>query len=318
MKSLVLQFILAKGAGEAAIRRLLSFARDNGTREAGRVCADAEVLSSALRIGRGVAEAVVASRMVAEKLKRELDERGVQMLLWNSSDYPTSLAAILGRTSPPVLFVRGNVSLLAKPTVGFCGSRHSSERGLSMASACAESLSRKGVCVVSGYARGVDECAHVAAVKSGGSTIFVLAEGILSFSERPDVVSLLNEENHLFLSQFPPMETWYAHNAMRRNHTIVGLSRAMVVIEAGERGGTMAAGLASLEHHVPLYVIDYSNPPLSAVGNRCLCERGGVPLRPQTDGLIDICQIDLEGVRTSVACQTEQMTLFAGDGEYDI
>ena len=66
---------------------------------------------------------------------------------------------------------------------------------------------------------------------------------------------------------------------MKRNSTIIGLSKAMILIEAGRTGGTFAAGEESLRTNTPLFVIDYAKPEVSAEANPYFISRGGHPIR---------------------------------------
>ena len=78
---------------------------------------------------------------------------------------------------PPVLFVRGPIDLTAAPSVGFCGSRSATDRGLEVAADIADQVAHHAVNVVSGGAKGVDITAHRTALTRGGTTTVVLAEG---------------------------------------------------------------------------------------------------------------------------------------------
>ena len=286
MRIPLLQVALAKGAGDAVVRRLLAYSQRYGVTAARTLCKNAAELVRNLDVRSGVAESIVESLSGAQCLLDRLTRERVEVLYLGMELYPERLVRVLGRNAPPVLYVRGNVSLLTHVGVGFCGSRHSSVMGLETAAALSKLSVQNQMGVVSGYAGGVDTCAHCAALRSGGSTVFVLAEGILNVREKLEVAALIKQDNHLFVSQFPPECGWYAHNAMRRNHLIVGLSDAMVVIEAGATGGTMAAGEAALQHGTPLFVVDYRDPPMSAAGNAPLIVKGGRALRRTSSGEI--------------------------------
>ena len=217
-------------------------------------------------------------------LAAALHKQGVTMLLRGAPGYPPALLRTLGgEQAPPVLFVQGEPARLADPTpaVGFCGSRHASPRALSVAAACAERLAAQGVNVVSGHAAGVDEAVHTAALRAGLTTL-VLPEGILRFRLRGALAPLARPDNLVVVSSFPPRLPWSVGNAMARNHLICGLSGALIVIEAGDTGGTLAAGRAALAHGVPLFVVDFAPP--AAPGNALLLAAGGVPLRRRPSG----------------------------------
>jgi DNA processing protein len=206
--------------------------------------------------------------------------RGVDALLPDDDYYPTSLRDI--RRSVPALFAWGRQELLNRPAIGMCGSRAASHRGLDAAAACGEEVARAGFAIVSGYARGVDTETHLAALREGGVTIIVLAEGILHFKPKRVFSGLPFDEDHvLVISQFSPRQSWASWAAMARNQVIVNASQALVVIEASERGGTLDAGLYALRVGRPLLVLDLGDeaPP----GNRLLLDQGATAVRTRKE-----------------------------------
>lgn len=210
----------------------------------------------------------------------ELRERGVEAMLFGQEDFPDSLV-FQGKPLMPILFYRGNKDLFYEPGVGMCGSRNVSTKGLEAAERCGVAASSQNWTIVSGYAKGVDTATHLAALRSGGRTVIVLAEGIDFFRVKRDFAADFDAERTLVISQFAPTQTWQAHAAMARNSIIFGLSRALVVIEAGERGGTLAAGHGALKMGRPVLVVDFGND--TPAGNRILLDAGAEPVRNAVD-----------------------------------
>lgn len=203
----------------------------------------------------------------------------MRVLARGEPPYPSRVVSLLGNKAPEYLYCLGNLDLLCKPSVGFCGSRKVSERGLAVAVDCANQLAPQGYVVVSGYAAGVDMAAHVTALEKGGGTIIVLPEGINHFRVKKEIRSVWDWERVLVISPFTPEAIWRPYRAMERNGLIIALSRAMVVIEAGAKGGTLNAGVNSLKLGVPLYVVEYGDMRESAQGNKELLLSGGRPLK---------------------------------------
>ncbi|MGQ5259585.1 DNA-processing protein DprA [Micromonospora sp. ZYX-F-536] len=221
-------------------------------------------------------EALDPSRQ-EEILKKaaEMAEKGIGALLFGDDQYPSKLGKLA--SSSPILFFWGNPDLLTIPGLGMCGSRQASELGLKAAIACGEEVQEHGVVVVSGYAKGVDTETHLAALRGGGSTIVVLAEGFDHFRiKRSFPREMFRKQNVLVLSQFAPRQPWTAGGAMTRNRLIYGLGLALVVVEAGEKGGTLAAGQGALRNGKPVFVLDFDNS--TPAGNRMLLEDGGIPV----------------------------------------
>lgn len=212
---------------------------------------------------------------VGLKSKTPLPSPRIKQVTLRDPGYPERLIKLLGKKAPEVLYVMGNTDLLESESVGFCGARHSSEKGLETVRDCAEQAASAGVVVVSGYAAGIDFEAHFQALATGGTTIIVLPEGINHFRIKKAFEGVWDWERTLVVSQFDPDDTWKSFKAMARNKVIIGLSRVMIVIEAGKKGGTMNAGLETLKHHVPLYVVEYQDMSVDAQGNDKLLNMGG-------------------------------------------
>lgn len=189
--------------------------------------------------------------------------------------YPVSLKNLLKMSTPPVLSMIGNVGLLRNKKIGFSGSRKVSDKGIEITRDCVDQLSHiSNVSIVSGYAQGVDKEAHYTALKSGGSTIIVLPNGIKAFYVRKELREVWDWNRVLVISEYLPEDVWTVTRAMNRNNTIIGLSDAMVVVEAGLTGGSFDAGNKTLQDHKPLFVPRYAEYPTSALGNPLLLEKG--------------------------------------------
>jgi DNA processing protein len=231
---------------------------------------------------------------------------GYDALLLDNDAYPLGLRRTRG--APPALFAWGRLDLLARPAVGMCGSRDASPRGLEAAATCGEEVARAGFTVVSGYARGVDTETHLAALRTGGLTVIVLAEGILHFKPKRVFKDLPFDKQHvLVLSQFSPSQAWTSWAAMTRNQVIVAASQALVVIEAGGRGGTLDAGLQALRFGRPLLVLDFGTE--APVGNRRLLEQGGIAVRTRNE-----LRSRLNEQITATTFYDGQLALLSSDG----
>jgi DNA processing protein len=155
-----------------------------------------------------------------------------------TAPYPRLLAEI---SDPPAcIWTRGDPDILAGVAVAVIGARAASQEGLTAAYEIAFDLARAGVVVISGLARGVDAAAHRGALDGGGKTIAVLGTGVdvVYPSENADLSRSITEKG-LLVTEFPPgshPEDWHFP---RRNRIISGLSRAVVVVEAREKSGSL-------------------------------------------------------------------------------
>ena len=190
----------------------------------------------------------------------------------------------MSHTTPPVLSYIGNINLLSKRKVGFCGSRKVSVKGIAITEDCVEQLANRKICVVSGYAQGVDFVAHETALRNGASTIIVLPEGIECFKIKKELKNVWDWDRVLVISEFLPKDSWTIGRAMSRNSTITGLSEIFVVIEAGNTGGSLDAGLKILKKGIkPVFVPQYKVVPESAQGNDILINNGAIPIKMKQD-----------------------------------
>lgn len=203
----------------------------------------------------------------------------IQSIDINSTIYPSKLKDILKKHTPKCLYCLGNLDLLTKDSVGFCGSRHASAKGITVAKDCVEQLVERNYSIVSGNASGIDFTTHFTALKNNGNTILVLPEGINNFKIKKDLETVWNWERALVISEFHPDAIWRSYQAMQRNSTIIALSQAMIVIEAREKGGTLEAGKTALRLGCTTYVVEYSDIDNLAPGNKILLNKGAIALK---------------------------------------
>jgi DNA processing protein len=171
---------------------------------------------------------------------------GVDAVGWSDEAYPPALAAI--PDPPPVLWVRGNRAALDPPAVAIVGSRAGTPYALEVAAQLAADLARRGRSVVSGLARGVDSAAHRGALEAGGATIGVLGSGadVIYPREHAALADAMAKDGAV-LSELVPGTRPRPHFFPRRNRIISGLARAVVVIEAGEKSGSLITARCALE-----------------------------------------------------------------------
>lgn len=303
----IMKLLQIPGVGPAKVNALLDWCGESG-RSVSSILREPELLRN-----RFTAEQVATIDAEESCLEKELADDDVKLLGANDSAYPKLLKEGMKRKAPPLLYCRGNIELLSKPAIGFCGSRKASEKGISTARDCAELLAEQDIVVASGYAAGVDIITHISALRVGGSTIIVLPEGILHFRIKGEIKSYWDWDRVLVISQFESKMPWSVRNAMARNSVICGLSKVMILIEAGTTGGSIAAGHTCLEMGRPLFAPVYEGMPETAAGNRLLLEQGAHPLlrnRRTKRASIDkvLRAVELPGPDLS---SEEQMSLFA-------
>ena len=197
--------------------------------------------------GRGVAWArgeTLAQR--AAEVTAAAVRAGLVQVTWASPDYPVRLLDL--PDPPPALWVRGDPGWWHGTAVALVGSRACTNYARTVAGQLAEALSARGLVVVSGLARGVDAAAHAGALAGGGGTVAILGSGadIVYPPEHEGLAAAVAGRGALvseFVPGTSPRPAWFP----RRNRLIAALCRAVVVVEAGERSGSLITARCAAE-----------------------------------------------------------------------
>lgn len=190
------------------------------------------------------------SNLTAPEEARVADEigaveaMGARLVASCEPGYPPLLAQL--DAPPPLLGMRGDTTILKKPTVALVGSREGSAAALVFAERIAGELGAAGFTVVSGLARGIDAAAHKGALATG--TAAVLAGG-LDHPYPPQNLKLHAEiaERGLIITEAPLGTIARARDFPRRNSIISGVSRGVVIIEAALRSGSLITARAAAD-----------------------------------------------------------------------
>jgi len=210
------------------------------------------------------------------------DSCGAKVVYSDSTEAPSRLMATTGDWH--CLTVLGNLSLLRSgKAIAMVGRRRATQEGLGFAYSLAAEFGRRGIPTVSGMASGVDRASHLGSLSEKGGTVGVLPMGILRFLRENTTFSKAaeaGERAHLLLvSGAPPLQRWSVSEAMRRNKWIASWSDAVVVVEAGEKGGTWKTASSARKCGQPVWVATGFADQSAGVGNSYLVERlGGFPL----------------------------------------
>lgn len=267
---------------------------------------------------RALAPAIVDGLLATRRQVRPaalLDEAhraGCAATAHGAPDYPAQLAAI--PSAPLVLYIRGHAAaLIEQPQVAVVGTRKASAYALRVTERLADGLARAGACVVSGMARGVDEAAHGRALAAGGRTVAVLGCGVdVCYPPESRRLKAAIEEAGAVVSPFPPGTSPLSSHFPARNRIISGLSRAVVVVEAGLRSGAMITADFAIDQERPLFAVAGSILSDASAGcNRLLAEGTATLVRGVDDVLNELGIGSVIAPRPRPALDDDEALLFA-------
>ncbi len=163
----------------------------------------------------------------------------LKLLKLTDKDYPLSLSQIYD--PPTLLYYLGNKNLLTKKLIAVVGSRKMTDYGKWAARELTTQLCQHAFVIVSGLARGIDTCAHQAALEAKGATIAILGSGFNHIypPENNDLSQEIVAKGGLLVSEYPPEQGVLPLNFPRRNRIISGLSLGVLVIEASIKSGSL-------------------------------------------------------------------------------
>jgi DNA processing protein len=205
---------------------------------------------------------------------------GAQLVRYDSPLYPAALHDIDG--APAVLWVRGNAELLSAHIVAVIGARNASSLGLRMARGMAAGLGEQGIVVAAGLARGIDTTAHAAALATG--TIAVMAGGVdIVYPSENAALAAQIAETGVLVSEQPLGTEPTARHFPTRNRIVSGLSRAVVVIEAAQRSGSLITAKNALDQGREVLVVPGHPMDARAAGCNTLIRDGATLVRNAAD-----------------------------------
>ncbi|MGR3550037.1 DNA-processing protein DprA [Pseudooceanicola sp.] len=230
--------------------------------------------------GAGVTDYRPCPEGVATKEMKAARQAGARMVCIGTPDYPAALLDV--PDAPPILWMIGDIQVLQRPMVALVGARNASSLGLRMARNMAAELAEAGYVVVSGLARGIDAAAHRASLDSG--TVAVMAGGadVLYPAENAALGTELTA-NGLRLSEMPMGLQPMARNFPRRNRLISGLARALVVIEAAAKSGSLITARTALDQGRDVLAVPGHPFDARAAGGNLLIRDGAMLVRSAQD-----------------------------------
>ncbi len=230
-----------------------------------------EALPALVRETIGARKIRIADRDVCLRELETAQRAGARFVALGEPDYPQALRAI--DSPPPLVAVKGHGDVVLKPMIAVVGSRNASAAGLTLTERLTHDFAGQNYVIVSGLARGIDQKAHRAALKTG--TIAVLAGGLdrIYPSEHRGLAEEICEHGAL-ISEMPFGWEPRGRDFPRRNRIVSGLALATVVIEAARRSGSLITARFANEQGREVFAVPGSPLDPRAEGTNDLLRQG--------------------------------------------
>ena len=244
---------------------------------------------------------------IAESQLEQAQAVSARVISKHDSVFPEQLMQI--PDPPQILYIRGNSALLKEPSIAIVGSRRCSAYGSEISLKVAGELTRFGLVVTSGLARGIDSRAHQGALKAGGGTIAVLGCGVDVIYPRENA-PLYDQilETGCLVTEFPCHCYPSPPNFPVRNRIISGLSLGTIITEAARFSGSLITARLTLEQDRELWAVPGALTNPGSFGPNHLIKQGAHPLLSAQDVLDQLRPDVLEGLLSLASAPNETVT----------
>ena len=230
---------------------------------------------------------------LAEKELQYIKENKIDYSYFLDKEYPTNLQHCID--SPILLFKDGNIDFSNKKIISIVGTRNMSSYGRDFCNKLIEDLAPHNPIVVSGFAYGVDICAHKAAIKNNLQTIAVLAHGLGEIY--PKVHKKYIREVHKnggLLTEFWHNETPLRNNFLKRNRIVAGISKATIIIESAEKGGSLVTADIANSYDKDVFAVPGRTTDLYSKGCNSLIKNNRAFLLNSADEIVKMLNWDIQ------------------------
>lgn len=266
--------------------------------------------SSKLAQVEGVSERraeLIAAFKAADQLKMQLDaliKGGITVMAYDEEAYPAWLSETLGEDAPLVLYIKGALIPEDHYSIAVVGSRNCSTYGLQVADMLSRELSRMGITIVSGIARGIDTVAHKAAIVTGGRTLGIIGSGIdvVYPAENRGLMERMSQCGAV-VTEFAPATPPLKENFPRRNRIISAMSLGVLVVEAAERSGALITARFALEQGKEVFAVPGSVVSPTSGGTNVLIKDGAHPVSKAQDIIAELAPVLRGFIKSERKCK---------------
>jgi DNA processing protein len=230
-------------------------------------------------------------KLATQELKY-IKDNAVSYSYFLEDDYPNNLQHCID--SPILLFKDGNLDLSNQKIISIVGTRNMSSYGRDFCNKLIEDLAQYNPIIVSGFAYGVDICAHKAAVKNNLQTIAVLAHGLEQIYPKAHkkYINQVNE-NGGFLSEFWHNEAPLRENFLKRNRIVAGISKATIIIESAVKGGSLVTADIANSYNKDVFAVPGRTTDLYSKGCNNLIKNNRAFLLNSAEEIVKMLNWDL-------------------------
>ena len=223
----------------------------------------------------------------AEAEVEKVKKSGFKLLILTDPTYPRNLFNTYN--APPFLYLKGEILSEDENAIAIVGTRIPDRYGRFVTQRLAEELSRRGVTIVSGMARGIDSIAHVGALRTGGRTIAVLGSGldIIYPLENKKLYEEISTRGAV-VSEFPLGTAPDSVNFPKRNRIISGISLGVVVVHASDKSGSLITASLALEQNREVFAVPGNIETKLSRGTNKLIKKGAKLVESVDDILTEI------------------------------
>ena len=232
-----------------------------------------KIKSSGLKIKVPKLEELESSFDKAVLTLNSLENTDITLTTILSEDYPFRLKE--GVDNPPtIIFYKGKLENISEKAVAIIGTRDPTEESIQVANNLTTEMAKRGYCIVSGLAKGIDTVAHKGALENKVPTVAVLAHGLNTVypKENTDLASSILENGGVLLSEYPPDEKIAPYQFVARDRIQSALSKTVFVVQTKVDGGTMKTANFAKKQGRELYVYSGKGPEFE--GNSQLISEG--------------------------------------------
>lgn len=208
-------------------------------------------------------------KYIENMIRKEID-----IITINERLYPKRLKEIYD--APVCIYIKGNKNILNQNMIGIIGCRQASEYGIKVAKYFSYNLSKKGIIIVSGLAKGIDSFSHIGTIEANGKTIAVVGNSldIVYPKENYYLEKQIIQKEGAIISEYPLGVKPEKINFPARNRIISGISKGVIVVEAKRKSGTLITVDFALEQGRDVYVVPGNINSINSVGTNDLIKQG--------------------------------------------